>query len=522
MPIKGRLFFFITFSLFVFVTGVRVATPFVFSYLASTITLATIFNIAVFGYALLFLFIRILEEARFVTYIAFEQSLQKTLSLYILECFYRLPFNELQKRAPSETLIIIDRGLVGLRSVLYNFVFTIAPLLIEAVVLIICIGVTINWFLALFTFIIFNLFIIITSMISSQIRNLQEIWFATASRNYKILSESLRSYETIRSFQQEHWVRQRYIAATDSFIQEVVASLKPGIILGIVQGFLLFVLIGGVNWYISALEFVETGRVSLLILVNGLLLQIITPLLEFAGSYRIFIQGLSSTKQLNQIISFSPALGKHNHRFKGGNDGIILHDVKVLKKDFYSNVSFPKKLKFGKGAITVIYGPSGAGKTTLARIIAGLADVDGDISTSIPANLIFLTRQEVDIFDLSLNENIHLGLPLDNEKMAYVLGSAGFSEAELIDLRDRSLGENGAAVSGGQKRRIGIARMLYFEAAALVLDEPTAGLDPLAKRIVLDSLKALVPEKTLIIVSHDPDVIAIANHTIEISNENNG
>ena len=88
--------------------------------------------------------------------------------------------------------------------------------------------------------------------------------------------------------------------------------------------------------------------------------------------------------------------------------------------------------------------------------------------------------QSPDIFDLSLEENVSLGKNISDDAMNIILTDAGFTNPEIESLKNRSLGEHGAHISGGQKRRIGIARMLVRQGEVMIFDEPTAELDELA------------------------------------------
>lgn len=505
--------------LFATVTASRIATPISFAWIVTaTQNLSGGVMWGALTYALLFLFTRFVEEMRFATYVAFEQEVQRSLALRTIDVFFRIPFSASREKSASENAISVDRGLGGLRSVLYNATFSLAPLFLETGALLIIIGVRVNWAMAAWTLLIIVLFLWVTMRLSDRTRKLQEKWFATASRMYKILFENLRSYESIRSFDQVAWARQRYSNATDGFVSEVLTSLRPGIILGAAQGGLLAVLVGSMIAAVLVGESTTVETVATLVLVNGLLLQIVSPLLQFSFSYSQFIQGLASARQLLDLLKLETVPTKIRH-------GILERQGEFYAANLSVNFGGADILQIPSLAIpmcklVVICGASGAGKSTLARCLAGLMEYDGTIHARLPSDHTFLLSQDVHIFDIPLEENIALGLPVDTERMEWALTKAGLSAEERRSLYDRGIGESGANVSGGQRQRIGIARMLYHDAAVLILDEPTSSLDPENTNRVLHTLKEVSRERTCIVVTHDERCLAVADIVIEIHNGN--
>ena len=159
-----------------------------------------------------------------------------------------------------------------------------------------------------------------------------------------------------------------------------------------------------------------------------------------------------------------------------GADAPVLHDV---------------SLALAPGARVAIVGPSGAGKTTLARALVRFVDPvagavtlgDVDVRRARQADVrrqIRLVGQEAHLFTTTLRQNVALGrAEATDDEVAAALAQAGLAAwvATLPLGLDTVLGEEGAAVSGGQRRRIAVARGLVADAAHLVFDEPTAHLD---------------------------------------------
>src|SRR5680860_328719 len=164
-------------------------------------------------------------------------------------------------------------------------------------------------------------------------------------------------------------------------------------------------------------------------------------------------------------------------------------------------------------------GGTGAGKTTLVDIVLGLlppseGELLVDDTPIAPANLRAWQRalgyvpQEIFLTDSSVAENIALGIPAEDidgdivQRCGQMAQVHEFIMEELPRGYDTFVGERGVRLSGGQRQRIGIARALYHDPAVLVFDEATSALDTVTERAVMQAVKDLSPQKTIIIIAH--------------------
>jgi ATP-binding cassette subfamily B protein len=186
--------------------------------------------------------------------------------------------------------------------------------------------------------------------------------------------------------------------------------------------------------------------------------------------------------------------------------------------------------RFRPGLLTVLTGPSGSGKSTLIRLLARLDDpqhgtvrLDGtdlrEVSIRSLRDAVTVLPQEAPVFDASVRDNITFARPdADDQAVWAALRLAGVDDvvATLPGGLDARLGQRGRWLSGGQRQRIALARALVTGARVLILDEPTTGLDNAAAHRFLATLRSLAIERTVIVATHDANLVAAADVIIRL------
>ena len=196
-------------------------------------------------------------------------------------------------------------------------------------------------------------------------------------------------------------------------------------------------------------------------------------------------------------------------------------------------------LKIPEGKFTALVGPSGGGKSTIARLIARFWDVnDGKITIggvdirSMPlaqlADIVSFVAQDNFLFNCSIKENIRLGNPDATDEEVYAAAKAACCDEFIQKLDngyDTMAGDAGNRLSGGEKQRISIARMILKNAPIVILDEATAFTDQENEEKIQQSIAALTKGKTLLVIAHRLSTIKNADQIIVLQNgqvENTG
>lgn len=182
------------------------------------------------------------------------------------------------------------------------------------------------------------------------------------------------------------------------------------------------------------------------------------------------------------------------------------------------------------GELVAVTGPSGAGKSTLASLLVRFADpsagtvrIDGhdvgDLTFASLRDAVTLLLQDTVLPDVTAAEAIAQGrgdASLAQVELAARAAGIHDTLAGLPDGYATRLGRGGTRLSGGQRRRVAVARALLRDSPVLVLDEPTTGLDERSRDALLDPLRRLSVGRTTIVITHDPAVLAWADRTVTL------
>lgn len=259
-------------------------------------------------------------------------------------------------------------------------------------------------------------------------------------------------------------------------------------------------------------------------------LGLVTPLLAAMGfidnlakigttvaSVDEFLNGEEQQHGTVSVNLGAPDISLKNISFGYHSDKEILHKV---------NLTIPA------GSMTALVGPSGGGKSTIAKLIAGFWDAQSGIITlggvdekKIPLEQLYeqtaFVSQDNYLFDDTILENIRMGrTSASNQEVEAVAIAAGCDSfiQGLEQGYETKVGGGGAHLSGGERQRIAIARAMLKDAPIVILDEATAYIDPENEAIIQKSVAKLVQGKTVIVIAHRLSTITDADQIVVVKN----
>lgn len=343
-----------------------------------------------------------------------------------------------------------------------------------------------------------------------------------------IIIEYVEGIEVVKAFNQSTSSYEKFVNAVQSFKEFTLAWFKStwksmNLMMAIMPTTLLGVLPVG-------LLLVQNGSISPAELAMGIILSlsIVGPLMKattFINEAKSMEYAVEAANELlnlpvlpdsGKIVSIPHndiALKHVTFSYDGSEQSEVLHDV---------NLELPEE------SFTALVGPSGGGKSTIARLIARFWDVTGgsitiggknvkELSIRQLSELVSFVTQDNFLFNCSLKENIRLGNPNATDEEVYAAAKAACCDEFIVRLDkgyDTPAGDAGKRLSGGEKQRIAIARAILKNAPIVILDEATAFTDPQNEDKIQKSIMALSKGKTLLVIAHRLSTIQNADQIV--------
>lgn len=343
-----------------------------------------------------------------------------------------------------------------------------------------------------------------------------------------IIIEYVEGIEVVKAFNQSTSSYEKFVNAVQSFKEFTLAWFKStwksmNLMMAIMPTTLLGVLPVG-------LLLVQNGSISPAELAMGIILSlsIVGPLMKattFINEAKSMEYAVEAANELlnlpvlpdsGKIVSIPHndiALKHVTFSYDGSEQNEVLHDV---------NLELPEE------SFTALVGPSGGGKSTIARLIARFWDVTGgnitiggknikELSIRQLSELVSFVTQDNFLFNCSLKENIRLGNPNATDEEVYAAAKAACCDEFIVRLDkgyDTPAGDAGKRLSGGEKQRIAIARAILKNAPIVILDEATAFTDPQNEDKIQKSIMALSKGKTLLVIAHRLSTIQNADQIV--------
>lgn len=473
---------------------------------------------------------KLIAEARWALYSLVEQRFLRRLSRAVFAHLQQLSLRYHLDRRTGMLARIIDGGLKGAAELVYAIGFMVLPFLVEVVTVACLVFALFDLPYALVLAATLGIFFAVLVVGSAAFRARQRLAAKEAAFAQGKAVDGLFNFETVKLFGAER----RWLDRYDSALAEVETLSIRATLLRSLTGMLQ---IGAVMAGLTLLTWmaardVAAGEMSVgqLVLINAYLLQLVRPLERLGSLYRSIKTELANVEQLMLIFQEVPDIqdrpgarplppGPVHIAFD--HVGFAYHAGRPILEDVSFEVLAGQKV--------ALVGPSGSGKSTIARLLlrlyeagSGAVRVNGvdvrDLAQDSLRAAIGVAPQDPVLFNDTLAFNVGIGRP-DADRAA-VLGA--IAAARLDGLVAQSpegaevlVGERGLKLSGGEKQRVSLARLILKDAPILLLDEATSSLDSETEAAILSALSALGKGRTQLVIAHrlatiiDADLILV-------------
>ncbi|MCW8375752.1 ABC transporter ATP-binding protein [Streptomyces justiciae] len=395
-----------------------------------------------------------------------------------------------------------------------------------------CAALWLRWDLALATFVLAPLFLLAARRFAGRVRSASQDERVADGAITSVVEESLGNVVLTQAYNRHRDEEQRLDREARAWMKASVRGARLSEMyeqfVEVVETICVLAVIGLGVWEISA-DRMTLGQ----LLAFAAFIGYLYPPVRNLGQLGLTLTAATAGAQrLGEILDAEPAVtdpaepvrewpvrgwvSVHGASFGyPGADRASLHDVTFTA---------------APGELVLVTGPSGAGKSTLAKLLlrfydpsSGVLCLDGVPLTDVPLAFlrenIALLPQETLILHGTVRENIACGRPgatQEEVEKAAAAAAAHTFVTELPDGYDTVIAPGTAALSGGQLKRIAIARAILRAAPVLILDEPTAGLDAVAARRVVQPLRHLMSGRTTIMITHDLSLAPDADRIVVV------
>lgn len=483
----------------------------------------------IFGYGALQLLSIAISEMRIYLFTPVGQNAQRLVATDTFTHLHNLSLRYHLERRMGGLSRIIERGIRSIDYLIRYLLFNVGPALLQLAIAAVAFWIAYDWIFALVAVAIVLLYIWFT-VITTEWR----LAFRREMNSHDVQAstraiDSLLNYETVKYFGAENFEISRYDGAMQAYQRAVIKSRTSLATVNIGQS--LVMNIGVVAMMLLAAKQILGGQMSVgsMTTITLVMMQVYRPLNMLGFAYREIKQALTDMDKMFALLEIEPEV-------KDSSDAVELSHVKgnveFKNVDFHyeANRSILSDVSFtmGQGETVAIVGPTGAGKSTLSRILFRFYDISAGSVTIDGADIRAVTQE-------SLRRSIGI-VPQDtvlfNDTIGYNIGYAkqGATQEEIITAAkaaqvhdfiktlpngyETQVGERGLKLSGGEKQRVAIARTLLKKPAILILDEATSALDSVTEHHIQTALDDVSQNLTTLVIAHRLSTIIKADKII--------
>lgn len=463
----------------------------------------------------------------------FSRVTERAMRLASLGVFKHLHQLELDYHLSRQTGGLsrdIERGTSGIHFLLRFLVFNIVPTVLElslvAAILIINFNV---WFavITLFAVVVYVLFTVLTTEWRN--RFVREANTLDSQSNTRAI-DSLLNYETVKYFGNEAWEAQHYDQNLEQWEAARLKNRTSLLLLNTGQALIVSAALTLMMWL--AARDVVAGNITLgdLVMINAYVIQLFIPLNFLGFVYREIRRALTDIEKFFALLKRPAAitdaegaslLAEVEGRVEFDRIGFGYQPNRPILNGF--------SLTIEPGQKVALVGSSGAGKSTVGRLLFRFYDpnegeirIDGQaiqkVTQSSLRQAIGVVPQDTVLFNDTIFNNVRYGRPEASDESVWKAIRMAHLESFIDSLPEREqtkVGERGLKVSGGEKQRIAIARVLLKNPPILLFDEATSALDSHSEQAILAAMAEVSVNRTTIVIAHrlstviDADLIVV-------------
>jgi ATP-binding cassette subfamily B protein len=424
---------------------------------------------------------------------------------------------------------VIERGIRSIDFLFRFLLFNIGPTLLQLTLAGIAFWVAYSWEFALIAVGVVVAYIWFTVVTTEwRLRFRRDMNTKDTEANSKAI-DSLLNYETVKYFNAEQYETRRYDKAMKGYQKAAILSRTSLATVNIGQSFLMN--IGLIGLVLLATQRALTGEMTTgdILTITLVMMQVYRPLNILGFAYREIKQALTDMEKMFALLDLQPEIQDCPDAIKLNGDQADINFSGVCfryesERSILKDVSFTIK----RGDTVAVVGPTGAGKSTLSRILfrfydieAGSVHINGHDITKISLEslrkFIGIVPQDTVLFNDTIGYNIGYANPAasqeDIEKVAKNAQIHDFIKS-LPNGYKTLVGERGLKLSGGEKQRVAIARTLLKNPAILILDEATSALDSVTEEGIQSALEAVSANRTTLVIAHRLSTIVNADKII--------
>ena len=469
------------------------------------------------------------NELRDAVFARVRYHAMRGISQRVLGHLYSLSLRYHMDRKTGGIIRDLERGTNSLSSVLNYLVFNIIPTAAEfTLVAAILLGKYEARF-AIVTFFTVLVYIAFTLSVTEWRMHFRLRMNSLESEANTYAVDGIINYETVKYFNNEDYELSRYDATLKNWENSAVKSQNSMSLLNFGQGAVIAV--GVTFMMVFAAQGVVNGSMSLgdLVLVNTMMLQLFLPLNFLGVIYRALKYSLADMDMMMRLLDTRQEImdragarplqvSKANVRVEHVSFGY--NEDRQILDDISFDIPSGKKI--------AIVGPSGAGKSTVSRLLFRFYEADSgriliddqDIRDVTQVSLrenIGIVPQDTVLFNQSIFHNIHYAnreATMDDVVHAARVANIHEFIETLPDAYETIVGERGLKLSGGEKQRIAIARVILKNPRILVFDEATSSLDSRSEQSILKSLREVARQHTTLVIAHRLSTIIDADNIL--------